>query len=35
MKLSLSLKGYVRLCTLALTAPALSFAADMVVTAQP
>lgn len=35
MKLSLSLKGYVPLCTLALTAPALSYAADMVVTAQP
>ncbi|WP_312215401.1 TonB-dependent siderophore receptor [Pantoea vagans] len=35
MKLSLSLRGYIRLCTLALTAPALSFAADMVVTAQP
>lgn len=35
MRLPSPLKGYVPFCTLALTAPALSFAADMVVTAQP
>jgi len=35
MRLPSPLKGYVLFCTLALTAPALSFAADMVVTAQP